>query len=47
MEKELKCPHCNNDDKSLIFVVHVNQYRAQYHCDVCAKEFEVKNNERS
>lgn len=36
---EIKCPHCGNDDKSLI---EVNPGSSIFNCVVCSKNFTVK-----
>lgn len=42
MNYNLKCPHCENSDDSMI--THI--YKDIYICEVCSKEFKDDTNEQ-
>lgn len=47
MQLQLMCPHCKNDDSSLLLKLYEYGDRDTYICDVCAKTFEVHNAQNS
>lgn len=36
-----QCPHCKNDDKSLIEVLGENDTKILYRCEVCTKYWTI------
>jgi len=44
MNEELRCPHCQNDDKRMIEVTAEYIDKIIYTCDVCTKHWPVRKN---
>jgi transposase-like protein len=40
----IKCPHCSNEDKTLIEKVYESKRLYYYLCGVCSKRFVVEKN---
>lgn len=44
----IQCPHCKNDDPSMLEIIGRNDEKIAYRCEVCSKPFVIKlNKEKS